>query len=118
MIVTRRERERQRHRQREKQAPSREPEAGLNPGSPGSCPGLKVALNRWATGAAPNILFFFFKILFIYLFMRDREREAETQAEGETGSMWEACRGTQSRVSRIKPWAEGSAKPLSHLGCP
>ena len=41
-----RERERQRHRQREKQAPFREPNVGLDPGSPGSGPGLKAALNR------------------------------------------------------------------------
>ena len=37
-----RERERQRHRQREKQAPCREPDMGLDPGSPGSCPGPKA----------------------------------------------------------------------------
>ena len=61
------------------------------------------------------LLFFFFKD-FIYLFMRDTEREAETQAEGEAGSMQEARHGTQSQVSRIKPWAEGGAKPLSHPG--
>ena len=30
------ERERQRHRQREKQTPCREPDAGLDPGFPGS----------------------------------------------------------------------------------
>ena len=48
-----RERERQRHRQREKQAPPREPDVGREPGSPGSYPGLKVALNRWATRVAP-----------------------------------------------------------------
>ena len=47
-----RERERQRHRQREKQAPCREPDVGLDPGTPGSCPGLHVALNHCATGAA------------------------------------------------------------------
>ena len=40
-----RERERQRHRQREKQALYREPDMGLDPGSPGSHPGLKAALN-------------------------------------------------------------------------
>ena len=39
-------RERQRHRQREKQAPCREPDVGLDPGTPGSHPGLKAALNR------------------------------------------------------------------------
>ena len=50
--------------------------------------------------------------------MRDREREAETQAEGEAGSTQRAQCGTQSLVSRIRPWAEGSAKPLSHPGCP
>ena len=43
---TQRERERGRHRQREKQAPWREPDVGLDPGSPGSHPGLKAALNR------------------------------------------------------------------------
>ena len=30
----------------EKQAPCREPDVGLDPGTPGSRPGLKVALNR------------------------------------------------------------------------
>ena len=67
-------------------------------------------------------LLLFFKILFIYSSMRDREREAETQAEGEAGSMQGADvgldTGTRSRVSRIRPWAEGSTKPLSHEGCP
>ena len=50
----------------------------------------------------------------------EREREAETQAEGEgeAGSMQGAQRGTPSQVSRITPWAEGCAKPLSHSGCP
>ena len=52
-----RERERQRHRQRQKQAPCREPDVGLDPGSPGSRPGLQAALNRWATGAAPSSIF-------------------------------------------------------------
>ena len=55
---------------------------------------------------------------FIYLFMTDREREAEIQAEGEAGSMQGAQCGTWSRVSRIRLWAEGGAKPLSHPGCP
>ena len=40
------------------------------------------------------------------------------QAEGEAGSTQGALRGTRSRVPRIKPWAEGGAKPLSHPGCP
>ena len=37
-----RERERQRHSQREKQAPCREPDVGLDPGSPGPRPGLQA----------------------------------------------------------------------------
>ena len=47
-----RERERERKREAETQAEGeagsmhREPDVGFDPGSPGSCPGLKVALNR------------------------------------------------------------------------
>ena len=37
--------ERERERQREKQAPCKELDAGLDPESPGSCPGPKAALN-------------------------------------------------------------------------
>ena len=43
---TERERERGRHRQREKPAPCMEPDVGLNPGTPESRPGPKVALNH------------------------------------------------------------------------
>ncbi|KAM8933217.1 putative aspartate aminotransferase, cytoplasmic 2 isoform 2-T2 [Lycaon pictus] len=43
---TQRKRERQRHRQREKQAPCREPNVGLDPGSPASPTGLQAGLNR------------------------------------------------------------------------
>ena len=46
--------------------------------------------------------------------MRDTEREAEAQAEGEAGSTQGARHGTLSWVSRIRPWAEGSAKLLNH----
>ena len=46
MRDTERERERQRHRQREKQVLCKEPYVGLDPGFPGSHPGLKVALNH------------------------------------------------------------------------
>ena len=50
--------------------------------------------------------------------MRDREREAETQAEGEAGLhagslMWDLILGLQDQAQ-----ARGSAKPLSHWGCP
>ena len=44
-----------RDRQREKQASCREPDVGLDSGSPGSLPGLKVGLNYWATGAALEV---------------------------------------------------------------
>ena len=40
-------------RQRQKQAPCREPDVGLDPGSPGSQPRLKAMLNHGATRAAP-----------------------------------------------------------------
>ena len=42
MRGTKSERERQRHRQTEKQAPCREPDVGLNPGTPGSRPRPKA----------------------------------------------------------------------------
>ena len=47
-----------------------------------------------------------------------RHTEAETQAEREAGSVQGARRGTRSRISRIRPWAEGGAKPLGHPGIP
>ena len=51
-IYSERERQRQRHRQREKQAPCREPDVGLDPGTPVSHPGLRAALSHCATWAA------------------------------------------------------------------
>ena len=54
----------------------REPDAGFNPGSPGSCPGPKAGAKPLRHPGIP-----------IYLFLRDTEREAETQAEGEPGSL-------------------------------
>ena len=42
MRDTKRERERQRHTQREKQAPCREPNVGLDPETPRSCPEPKA----------------------------------------------------------------------------
>ena len=64
LFIHERERERQRHRQREKQAPCREPDVGFDLGSPGSCPGLKAALNREGTQAA---LFMCFNAGFLHL---------------------------------------------------
>ena len=65
-----------------------------------------------------NFNFYFFKRFYLFIHERQRESEVETQAEGEAGSMQGACYGTRSGVSRITAWAEGSAKPLSHPGCP
>ena len=59
----------------------------------------------------------FFLRFYLFIHGRHTERKAETEAEGEASSMQGAQCGTLSRVSRITPWAEGSAKPLSHLGC-
>ena len=43
--IHREEREKQRHMQRKKQAPCKEPDMGLDSGSPGSGPGPKAVLN-------------------------------------------------------------------------
>ena len=45
-IYSERERERERERQRHRQAPCREPDVGLDPGSPRSLPGPKAVLNH------------------------------------------------------------------------
>ena len=47
------DRERQKHRQREKQAPCREPNVGLNPGSPGSRPGPKAGAKQLSHPGIP-----------------------------------------------------------------
>ena len=47
-------RERQRHRQWEKQAPCREPNVGLDPGTPGSRPELKADTQLLSRPGAPN----------------------------------------------------------------
>ena len=62
-----------------------------------------------------NCFFFFLRF---YLFIhRDRERGRDT-GRGRSRHHTESLRGTQSRVSRITPWAAGGAKPLCHRGCP
>ena len=59
MIVTERERERQRHRQREKRAPSREPDVGFDPGSPGWRPGPKADAKPLRHPGIPRKVFYF-----------------------------------------------------------
>ena len=46
LFIHEKHRDRQRHRQREKQAACREPDAGLDPRSPGPGPGPKAMLNH------------------------------------------------------------------------
>ena len=53
------ERERQRHREREKQAPYWEPDMGLDPGTPGSCPGPKAGAKLLSHPGIPNYYHFF-----------------------------------------------------------
>ena len=59
-------RERQRQAEGE-EAPGREPDAGLDPGSPGSRPGLQAVLNRWATQG--SLLILFHRSINIYCFL-------------------------------------------------
>ena len=51
-------RERQRHRQREKQSPCREPDAGLNPRTPGSQPESKADTQPLSHPGVPLLLIF------------------------------------------------------------
>ena len=50
-----RERERQRHRRREKQASCREPDVGLNPGTPGLRPGPKAGAKPLSHTGIPRL---------------------------------------------------------------
>ena len=52
------EKERQRHRQKEKQAPCREPDVGLDPGTPESCPGPKAGTQLLSHPGIPGLLYF------------------------------------------------------------
>ena len=49
------QRERQRHRQREKWAPCREPDVGLDPGTPGSHPGRKAGATPLSHPGVPDL---------------------------------------------------------------
>ena len=53
-----REREKQRHRRREKQAPCREPDVGLDPGTPGSRPGPKAGAKPPSHPEIPTTMVF------------------------------------------------------------
>ena len=57
LFIHERHRERQRHREREKQAPHWEPNVGLDPGSPGSCPGPKADAQLLEPPRLPSVDF-------------------------------------------------------------
>ena len=72
--------------------------------------------------ASWEALLFFFKD-FIYLFIdthteRERERERQRHRQREKQALCREPDMGHDPVSRIRPWAEGGAKPLSHPGCP
>ena len=54
LFIHERHRERQRHWQREKQAPRREPDAGLDPGTPGSRPEPKADTQPLSHSGVPG----------------------------------------------------------------
>ena len=56
MIDIERERGGLRHRQKEKQAPCREPDVGLDPWAPGSCPGPKAGTKPLSHQGSPRSL--------------------------------------------------------------
>ena len=58
------DKERQRHRQRKKQAPCKEPDVGLDPATPGSCPEGKADTQLLSYPGIPLVLFF---LLGVYL---------------------------------------------------
>ncbi|XP_072633665.1 thiamine pyrophosphokinase 1 isoform X3 [Canis lupus baileyi] len=59
LFIHERERERERDGQKEKQAPCREPNVGLDPGTPGLRPGLKAGAKPLSHPGIPYLDFFF-----------------------------------------------------------
>ena len=53
-----RERERERQRHRENQVPCQEPDSGLDPETPGSCPGPKAVTKLLSQPGNPNKIYF------------------------------------------------------------
>ena len=60
----------ERQREREKQAPRREPNVGLDPGTPGSCPGLKAGAKPLSHPGIPR-----WKSSFVIHAYKERGRE-------------------------------------------
>ena len=64
LFIPERHGERQRHKQREKQAPCREPDGGLDPGTPGSHPEPKAGAQPLSHRGIPEVAFKEAKITF------------------------------------------------------
>ena len=69
--------ERQRDRQREKQAPFREPDVGLDPRTPRSCPGLKAGAKPLSPPGCPRII--------------DSLNKNNSSVFGELKNMYKSC---------------------------
>ena len=65
------ERERQRHRQKEMQAPCKEPEVGLDPGTPVSHPELKADTQPLSHPGVPRLFLCFFLFFIFFILMLD-----------------------------------------------
>ena len=95
-------RERGRHRQKEKQAPCGEPNVGLDPGPPGSHPGLKTGTKPLSHSGLPNDGGFnmYFEIFLTghfskYLFVLPFESHTNSASRPEglsTLIRWDECR--------------------------
>ena len=57
-----------RERETEKQAPCRDPDMGLDPRTPGSCPGPKAEAQPLSHPGVPNCVFLFCFVLFCFVF--------------------------------------------------
>ena len=89
-----REKERQRCRQREKQDPHREPDVGLDPGTPGSCPGPKAStqplshpgvpmsgLDACPVSSIPSPFFFDFTLFFFSFLIAGHDISGKTNTQ-------------------------------------
>ncbi|CAD7677563.1 unnamed protein product [Nyctereutes procyonoides] len=78
-------------------------------------PRMPVTLLFWAVLCPVFVFLFVLRILFIHERHRKRGRDTgRGRSRLHAGSLtWDLIPG----VSRITPWAEGGAKPLSHPGC-
>ena len=80
--------ERQRHRQREKQASCREPDVGLDPGTPGSWPEPKADTQPLSHPGVPNLV--------LWLNKADMERRHNSCVHLHSGlATHEYCKGAQ-----------------------